>query len=447
MTDIAILWDASQIWGLLAWRAAEAFGLPYRLIKAQEIAHGVLSDKTSLLLVPGGTARHKSAALGEKGRRAILDWVNAGGQYLGFCGGAGFGLTDPPSPFGEAGEKGRRRTAQVGSSLGLCPWQRAEITERMQHFVSGHVRVEVASGHPLVLPSAARAEKNLCIPVWWPGRFAVPDGGTFLGERSDGVEVLARYAGADPRTCPPDLCVADLPLASLSQSVLEQWVEQYGVSLTPDFLNEQPCVVHGKKGRGSYTLSYSHLETPDSPDANRWLAHLVAMLTGFTPHSDRVPDWKPGEVPVLWEDPVLMRARSGMDGLMALGREHGLLFDRTSWLTGWRAGVPGSGLNNLYMALCALTSIRPVPEALKLWSCLSTQFEEPFSLFCEGVEGLLLAQRLAAIMPEAVPRAILAERRTALFGSAMQGGGVYKDLMDMVDAILFLNLGGAEHGS
>ena len=62
MTDIAIFWDASQLWGLLVWRAAEAFGLPYRLVKAKEIAQGALSDKTSLLLVPGGTARHKSAA-------------------------------------------------------------------------------------------------------------------------------------------------------------------------------------------------------------------------------------------------------------------------------------------------------------------------------------------------------------------------------------------------
>ena len=76
MTDIAIFWDASQLWGLLVWRAAEAFGLPYRLVKAKEIAQGALSDKTSLLLVPGGTARHKSAALGEKGRDAVRAYTN-----------------------------------------------------------------------------------------------------------------------------------------------------------------------------------------------------------------------------------------------------------------------------------------------------------------------------------------------------------------------------------
>ena len=88
MTDIAIFWDASQLWGLLVWRAAEAFGLPYRLVKAKEIAQGALSDKTSLLLVPGGTARHKSAALGEKGREAVRAWVRGGGCYVGFCGGS-----------------------------------------------------------------------------------------------------------------------------------------------------------------------------------------------------------------------------------------------------------------------------------------------------------------------------------------------------------------------
>lgn len=118
MTDIAIFWDASQLWGLLVWRAAEAFGLPYRLVKAKEIAQGALSDKTSLLLVPGGTARHKSAALGEKGREAVRAWVRGGGRYVGFCGGAGLGLSDAADPV---------RTAEIGKGLCLCPWHRAEI--------------------------------------------------------------------------------------------------------------------------------------------------------------------------------------------------------------------------------------------------------------------------------------------------------------------------------
>ena len=429
MTDIAIFWDASQLWGLLVWRAAEAFGLPYRLVKAKEIAQGALSDKTSLLLVPGGTARHKSAALGERGREALRAWVGAGGHYLGFCGGAGLGLSDADDPV---------RTAEIGKGLRLCPWRRAEITERIQHFVSGHVRVRVQGGHPLVPDRFSEPGAQPSIPIWWPGRFAAPSG------PSDGVEVLARYAGSDPRTCPPDLCVADLPLSSLSPAVLEQWIALYGVSLAPAFLNGQPCALHGRFGKGSYTLSYSHLETPGSPDANRWFAHILRALTGFEPRTEVVPAWRPGDMPVFWSDPDLLEARNGMGDLIRLGLAHDLLFERAPWLTGWRSGVPGSGLNALFMGLCVLANTVPTPAAEALWASLRVRFRETFSLFRQGVEGLLLGLRLATIMPEEVPRRILAGQRLALFGSAMQGGGLYKELMDMTDALLFQSLGRGE---
>ncbi len=427
MTRIAIFWDASPLWGLLVWRAAEAFGLPYHLVKAKEIAQGALSDKTSLLIVPGGTARQKSSALGEAGRRAIRDWVGAGGHYLGFCGGAGLGLSDEDRPA---------RTAETGSGLGLCPWHRAEITEWIQHFVSGHVRVRLLHGHPLVPENLAEEEPS--IPIWWPGRFAAP------GDRppeADGVTVLARYAGENPQACPPDLCIADLPLSSISPEVLEQWKELHGVSLVPEFLGGHPCILHGAFGKGSYTLSYSHLETPGSADANRWFAHLVCRLSGEAPRANVVPDWSPVEMPVVWDDPVLLEARSGIRELVSLGLEHGLLFERAPWLIGWRARVPGAGLNTLLMTLCVLTGTAPTDAARAFWRGRRDQFAVDFSLFRQGVESLLLGQRLATIMPEAVPRSVLEGQRLALFGSAMQGGGLYKALLEVADSLLFCNLG------
>ena len=82
---IAILWDDSYIWGLLVWRAIEALGLPYELVKGEEIAHGFLSCKCpEVLLVPGGTARHKAAALGKNGMAEIRNYVAQGGHYIGF---------------------------------------------------------------------------------------------------------------------------------------------------------------------------------------------------------------------------------------------------------------------------------------------------------------------------------------------------------------------------
>lgn len=428
MTRIAIFWDASQLWGLLVWQAAEALRLPYRLFKAQEIAQGTLSDKISLLIVPGGTARLKAAALGEAGLRAIRDWVSHGGHYLGFCGGAGLGL----SPRGAV-------TAGVGKriGLGLCPWHREEINEWIQHVISGHVRVSLSPGHPLV-PEYLTG-KNITVPIWWPGRFAVPKGTP--ADQDGGVSVLAHYAEGDVQNCQPDLCIADLPLNSLSCEVLEQWQELHGVSLFPEFLRQHPCVVHGSFGKGSYTLSYSHLETPGSPDANRWFAHLVRQLSGSIPCGDTVPDWTPGDTPVRWPDQVLLETRSCVWNLICLGLEHGLLFRRTPWLVGWRARVPGMCMNTLFTTLCVLLGAEPSEAGESFWRARRDRFAEDFHLFRQGVESLLLGQRLATIVPEAVPQSVLNGQRLALFGSAMHYGGLYKALLDVADTLLFYNLG------
>lgn len=435
MTSLAILWDASHIWGLLAWRAAVAFGLPFRLVKATEIAHGALSDKTSALLAPGGTARHKFAALGSAGRAAVRAWVERGGHYIGFCGGAGLGLSDPEDRRG----------------LGLCPWRRAPIAEWVQHFVSGHVRVALTPGHAL---TEAAETPYPALAVWWPGRFAEPPAADRAG---DGVEILARYAGTSPELCRTDsrfadFCVADLPLASLSETDLRHWARTYGVSLAPAFLDGQPCVLHGRRGRGTYTLSYSHLETPGSPEGNRWLSRILAALCGLSAARDVVPAWNPGAEPVIWPGRAdlssgapgsvrsLADARRETEDLLRLGTAHGLLFPRTPWLTGWRSGVPGAGLNNLHAALCVATSVKPTTAAEAFWRSKGAAFVRAFAAWCKGVRDNLLAFRLAATMPEAVPRRLVLEQRNALFGTAMESGGPYRALLGVLEELLFLSL-------
>ena len=72
----------------MVWRALCALGLPCRLVKGQDIANGALFRKpcpqgtpgkergaAPLLLVPGGNARLKARALGEKGRQAVRDYL------------------------------------------------------------------------------------------------------------------------------------------------------------------------------------------------------------------------------------------------------------------------------------------------------------------------------------------------------------------------------------
>lgn len=426
----------------MAWRAVRALGLPCRLVKTQEIAQGLLSGKTpALLLVPGGTARLKAAALGTLGMEALREYVAEGGRYLGFCGGAGLGLSDD-------------------GGLGLCPWTRAAYTDRMQHLVSGHILSSFAPEHPLcpavstkvaaAVTGASTSETKtetekghasslLSLPVWWPGRFApqAPQ----LGQE---VEVLASYQRPDV-----DMCLADIPLASLPQNIFSTWQAVYGVNMRADFLTGQPCVLAGSFGKGRYVLSYSHLETPDSPQANAWLAHILRELAGLEAVAPRIGVWDVDALPVLWpinaDTAPLHAAREATGRLMALGTEHMLLFRRTPWLHGWRTGIPGAALNNVHAALATALSLEPNPAALAFWKEHREHMARILPLFVQGVEGYLLAERLATTLnsslrpgPDVVDRRGLRVQREALFGQPMEGGGLYQELLEMADELVFL---------
>ena len=418
-----ILWDASHIWGLMAWRALRAMHVPCLLVKAQEIAQGLLSCKPpALLLAPGGTARLKATALGEEGLDQIRAYVASGGSYLGFCGGAGLGLSD-------------------SGGLGLCPWTRASYTDRMQHLVSGHVLAEV-TGHALCPPQDPMTgphgteQDNAALtplPVWWPGRFAPAPG--------DAVDVLATYSAPGA-----DLCLADIPLRSLPEDIFATWQEVYGVNMRADFLYGQPCVLTGHYGEGRYVLSYSHLETPDSPAANAWLAHILRELAVLQPESDSAGVWDVDHMPLRWPHTArtapLYAARKACLKLMHLGAEHNLLFRRTPWLYGWRTGIPGSALNNLHTALSTALSLPPNDAALAFWKERRDTVARILPLFASGVEGYLLAERLATTlsssMPDAVDRRGLKAQRESLFGLPMEGGGMYQELLDVADELVFL---------
>ncbi len=492
---VCILWDASHIWGLMVWRALCALGLPCRLVKGQDIANGALfrkpcpqgapgGDAAPLLLAPGGNARLKARALGEQGRQAIRDYVAAGGRYLGFCGGAGLALS--------------QRRAQDG--LGLCPWSRAPYPERLHHLISGHARMRVRSCMARDLPAGqarphdsrpdsspgssrpaapvpdplrpalgddacalvpphwrgcARGHEDDCrhcancrppvadghapsLPVWWPGRFAP--------EADDRVSILASYHRPDT-----DFWLADLPLSRIPGPVFEAWQDLYGVDVSADFLDGQPLMVAGNYGRGRYVLSYSHLETPDSPDANAWLAHLLRVLAGLDPARERVPAWDlHGTAPFNWpRTPHTAPLRSllhGMRGLLDLAVEHNLFFERTSWLWGWRTSLPGAVCNNLHASLRVLCSLRPDPATLAAWDGMRARFAALADIFLPGAEGYLLACRLretlAPTMPDAVDRRGLTNQREALFGHPMTGGGIVGELLEMTDELLYLG----QHG-
>lgn len=412
-TGIALLWDSAPLWSLLVWRAIREMGVPCVPLKPQEIAQGALSDKR-LLLVPGGSARQKFAALGVQGRQAVRDFVSGGGRYLGFCGGAGLGLT---------GEDG----------LGLCPWRRAEYQDRLPHLLSGHVPVRFSDHAFSPSFSLPRLPEDAILPVWWPGRFQAD-------ENDERVTVLARYQMPPGHEYfPPDMLVADLPLGRIPHEVLNDW-RKMGVELPPH-LHDTPCVVEGRFGEGFYVLSYSHLETPDSPVANAWLAAHIQDLARVEPRSRRVSPWDPTQCFDLWDDPVLITCRNGMRTLLDVGQEHGLLFPRTPWLTGWRAGTPGAALNTLYLALNFLTASSPSPAARALWLAARDVFEAGFTEFLHKAEWCLFTQRLSDTLAASQHGHSLAQEtrraRVELFGTAMQGDGLYQMIIDWLEPVLF----------
>lgn len=509
MTRVFVVWDDSHLWGLLVLRYLRALGLPHQILRAHDIAEGALSGKSgavggfqgvcalagaqaspsaspappadalpadssgapSLLIVPGGWARGKALRLGEAGLKAIRDFVARGGSYLGFCGGAGLALTSPGGP-------------RQGESLGLCPWGRMGFAGRLQHFLSGDVRLGLCPGDSLSLPGATEALAQ----VWWPGQFAPPAGRQGL-DTDDGVKVLARYSGLGP-----DFWVADLALSRFPEEALSDWENLYGLQVRPDFLTGRPAVISGQYGAGRYVLSYPHLETPDSPQANAWLAHLLAGLTaasasdsapvsdsapapastapvstaaplsaprplaapasGHAPKAWRVviPPWHVGQesaqadAPAPWPDAALSQAKAGLEEAIGLGQDHLLLFWRNPWLLGWRRGVPGPGINSVYALVCeALSRPAPAPgsSAELFWREHSEDFVRLATLFCKGLSGLLLAERLDMTVRQTpgvdgaddMFSKNLRDMRSALFGPPPAAGGVCGQLLGLLEEL------------
>lgn len=408
MSSIYILWDDSHIWGLLIQRALEAWNIDYQLVRGHQIAQGLLSSKPpAALIVPGGWAKGKALHLGGPGILAIQRYVHEGGNYLGFCGGAGLGLSG-------------------AGGLGLSNWQRKGFENRLHHFLSGHINLKLDQKNSLVPDSLG---ETALVPVWWPGQFSP--------QENDATTALGRYS--EPGN---DFWVADLCVGSLPEGTLADWENMYGINLLPDFLHNRPAVVSGKTGEGRFILSYPHLETPASPQANIWLSHILDQLLGNETKSRiPLPAWELADTPLKWQDPDLISARESIEKIIATGQGHFLLFWRNPWLLGWRRGIPGAALNSLYALLCKVTSLSPGTESLQMWDSCKDEFMKYMSIFDKGVTGYLLAERFAMTMRSLEPDTIfprgLQEQRNGLFGPPPGAGGIYAKLLSVLENLVW----------
>lgn len=390
---IRILWDYSQLWGVMALRAARSLGIPYRLVNGQKIAQTGLSGKAPLL-APGGKARQKALALGASGRKEIRAWIAGGGVYIGFCGGAGLALTHPE------GEPG----------LDLCQWRRKSYQERIYHLISGHLRARVNS-------------REMNLPVWWPGRFEPNPG--------ENPEILAVYESPAQ-----DLWIADLPLMNAPEAIRESWRKNGSLDPSLGFPQDQPLAIRGDFGKGQYILSYAHLETPDSPDANSWLCELLARC-GVKADRNCVEPWNAEPAATIPNGEMrrsLHEAHTRLQNLLNLGKSLGFFFERTTWLMGWRQGAPGIVCNHLRAELSLLAELEPTPESLRIWTRVRDDLLPLLDAFFAQAEIFFWNFRLEKTI--AGDGSVSGSEMERIFGHPMSGGGMAAEIAVFLERLI-----------
>jgi hypothetical protein len=396
---IALLWDESFLWGVMAYKALKNASLPFELKRAEDIRNGCL-DEYSLLFVPGGWASNKLKALGDRGIEAIKNFVREGGHYLGFCGGAGLATQD---------------------GIGLLAIKRRPTKDRVPSF-SGRIRLNTNS-HLLW--------KNITEPVfhaWWPSQF-VMEGGD--------LKILATYGEALPDAFSSDLNTGDV-------SAYGNWAELekiYGINLDPKRLLTEPAVVEGRFGKGSVILSLIHFDTLGDGNGAAVLKTLWEYLTDFKAADSHQtlnveePEFDPRVPTVVTE---IMAAASE---LIALGSRNFLWFWRNPMLLQWRRGVRGLEYCTLYILIKEIASLSNVLTIDETGKEILVKIKNLLIPFAEKAKKLLLLERTAMsgghITYEACDSPEIQTLRKELFSTSKSHGGLFKELVSELDNYLY----------
>jgi len=401
-SSAALLWDESFLWGVMAHKALLACGLACDLIRAGDVRSGRLRNYT-LLFVPGGWASNKIKALGSDGIEEIKRFVHDGGAYLGFCGGAGLATMD---------------------GIGLVPVKRRPTKDRVPSF-SGRIGLS-SSPHPLW--------QGIAEPVfhaWWPSQFVV-----------DGqVSVLATYAEALPDSFSSDVNVGDAAAAG-SWPELERF---YQINLDPKRLFGEPAVIEGRFGEGKVLLSLVHFDTPGDANGAKALGNIWRYL-GCDQQTKRadVSESLGAHNCGASCHPLMPELVTAVNGLIDLGLRNFLWFRRNSMLLQWRRGVRGLEYCTLSVMVNELAELlemgagkREMPELDRSL----TRIRELLLPFAAKAQGLLVRERFAMqnshITYERCDDPEIQKIREELFSRSKSHGGLFKELIDEVDRLLY----------
>lgn len=329
-----LLWDAGGLWSLWTLEACRAQGWDIAPISAARLADGGL-DQARVLVMPGGWPSLKRAALGQAGAAAIKAFVEAGGRYLGFCGGAGLALAED-------------------DGLGLVDMARGR----------GRRRLPSLSGPVMVAPGPEAAQHPLWRGLETPARFHVWFPGQFAAESGESFYTVARYGHPAP-----GLHTADLRVDQVDQTQWPALEEAYGLRLDPSGLAGRAAVVEARRGAGRLLLSYLHLDTPGDPVGGQALANLWRTWLDLEP-VDPPPRPAAGQ----GEGAARASAREA-EALWSRGEALGLWRPRDQALPLWRRGARGLEFHSL-RSLCQALADRACPPRAGLAPEVLTDLEE-----------------------------------------------------------------------
>ena len=423
---VALLWDESFLWGVVSHKALNGAGLPFRLIRADDVRAGVLAE-CAALFVPGGWASNKIKALGEKGWSAIRQFVKEGGTYIGFCGGAGLATSD---------------------GLGLLDARRKPTSQRVPSY-GGRIRLRLRDD-PLW-----QGIDDPVFHAWWPSQLVV----------GEGVSVLATYGEALADAFSSDLNVGD----ALSSGGWEELEAYYGINLDPRRMLDEPSVIRGEYGRGTVLLSLIHFDSPGDSNGATVLRSLWKLIGGDnTLHTAlQMPSChsEPPPSPLAEARPRLARTagelKETVDDLIQVGLRNFLWFEQGPLMLQWRRGVRGLEYCTLKVlmdelakliagtgaARCAGVMAPPFFRTEQTAASAETQLEKIKGMllpFVDEARLLLLLERRAMEREKLTfketgdPR--IRKMRERLFSTSKSHGGLFKEVIDLMDRLLYMLL-------
>ena len=411
----AFLWDESFLWGIMSYKSLRANRLYIDFIRSDDIKKGQLKNY-KMLFVPGGWASNKLKTLGECGINEIKKFVNNGGNYLGFCGGAGLATLD---------------------GIGLLNIKRKPTKERVPSF-SGRIHLNI-NEHPIwdtckiqdagyKIQDYHASENSLPIfHAWWPSQFSIED---------KNIKKLAAYGDALSDSFSSDLNVGDVE-ANGGWAELENI---YNINLDPGRLLNEPAVVEGTYGKGKAILSLIHFDTPDDANGAVVLRSLWEYLAGLKPEQGmqnkghRIKNIENNE-----NQSLCSMLYALCQDLIALGIRNFLWFWRNPMLLQWRRGVRGLEYCTLYVMIRELSAVShqlSAGDKEKLH-----KIKKLLMPFTEKAKQLLILERHAMqnghITYERCDAPEIQKIRTELFGNSKSHGGLFKDLVNDVDDMLY----------